>query len=155
MNIKNNINRDESKSQIQKDLENIRQLKQELEEQEERLIQYEEEAYSLTSSMSRLGATSEIKSHHTNDMMAESVAKMMDLNKYINSVLADYYYSIEKVEKSLDILSSLQRRLLRLYYIDGMTSDKVAEVIGYDRRSFFRIRKKALDLLEEYFSRNS
>ena len=136
------------KINIKESLENIRQLKIEIEEQEERLVRYEETAYNLTSSLSSLGPTSSIKSHNVADMMAESVAKMIDLNKYINRILSDYYYSIEEIEKAMEILSSLQRRIIRLYYIDGLAADQVAAEIGYDRRSFYRIRKKALEILE-------
>jgi len=137
-----------TKVNTQEKLESIRQLRIEIEEQEERLVRYEETAYNLTSSLSNLGPTSGIKSHRVNDMMAESVAKMVDLNKYINRILSDYYYSIEEIEKAMAILSSIQRRIIRLYYIDGIAPDKVAEVVGYDRRSFYRIRKKALEILE-------
>lgn len=49
------------------------------------------------------------------------------------------------VEDSLQRLSKIERRILCLVFIDGVKSEKVAELLDISLRTFFRKKSKALE----------
>ena len=79
------------------------------------------------------------------DKLTDGVSKLIDLDKEIDGrvdALVDFRREIEGKISALD--SDMQRRLLKLRYIDGMTWERVAVEMGYERRQICRIHGYAL-----------
>jgi len=51
------------------------------------------------------------------------------------------------IEESLNLLSCNDLQFVSLYYIDGLTAEETAKVMGVSLRTFFRRRNKAIDKL--------
>lgn len=80
--------------------------------------------------------------------MQNAVASIIDLERYIDSLIDQYVDYKAQVVKALETLPTVQYGIMHRHYIRYMTWEKVAEDMGYSTVQVWRIRKKALKNLE-------
>lgn len=83
------------------------------------------------------------------DKMTSGVAKLIELDREIDEkvdALVDFRREIVQHISSID--SHMQRRVLILRYIDGMTWDRIALEMGYVPMQAWRIHGEALSSLK-------
>lgn len=76
------------------------------------------------------------------DITADVVAKMWDLAERMAKKLNVLIEMRIKIENWLDSFAPDERRMLRLYYVDGLSWEAVAEKVGYSSRHLSRIIKR-------------
>lgn len=72
------------------------------------------------------------------DVTAQTVDKMWDLACLLAEKLNRLIALRAQIEGWLDAFEPDERRMLRLYYVDGLTWEEVAERVGYSRRHVSR-----------------
>ena len=83
------------------------------------------------------------------DIMTDGVAKLIEVEQEINDridALIALRREIEGCIRTVD--SSAQRRVLRLRYIEGMTWERVALEMHYERTQVWRLHGRALAALK-------
>nr|DAL51010.1 MAG TPA_asm: Protein of unknown function (DUF722) [Caudoviricetes sp.] len=83
------------------------------------------------------------------DIMTDGVAKLIEVEQEINDridALIALRREIEGCIRAVD--SSAQRRVLRLRYIEGMTWERVALEMHYERTQVWRLHGRALAALK-------
>lgn len=79
------------------------------------------------------------------DKLTDGVGKLVELDKEIDARVDGLVELRREIEGKISALDSdMQRRLLKLRYIDGMTWERVAVEMGYERRQICRIHGYAL-----------
>lgn len=93
-------------------------------------------------------ASAPLGTGHVSDKVGEGVAEYLDLEAEANRKIAGFIAHIRYVEEAIDTLDdSIQRRLLRLRYIDGRTWEQIGEAMCYSRMQLNRLHRKALENL--------
>lgn len=76
------------------------------------------------------------------DVTAETAEKMWELAELM-AVKLNHLISLRaEIEGWLDCFEPEERRILRLYYVDGLTWEEVAERVGYSSRHLSRKIKR-------------
>lgn len=76
------------------------------------------------------------------DVTAETAAKMWELAALLAEKLNRLIALRTEIERALDSFMPEERRILRLYYVDGLTWEEVAEKVGYSSRHLSRKLKR-------------
>ncbi len=76
------------------------------------------------------------------DITAQTAAKMWDLACLLAKKLNRLIALRAEIEQMIDSYEPEDRRMLRLYYIDGLTWEEVAEKVGYSSRHLSRKVKR-------------
>lgn len=82
--------------------------------------------------------------HGEPDKIGEIIAKAQDLRAMYQDKIIALLDEQKKIEEGISKLDSTQRRLLRLYYIDGMTWEQVACAMHYSWNTVHRIHRSSL-----------
>ncbi len=72
------------------------------------------------------------------DPTGELAAKMWQLAQLIANKLNELIALRLEIEQTIDAYPAEDRRILRLYYIDGLTWENVADAVGYSSRHLSR-----------------
>lgn len=89
-------------------------------------------------------------SGHGNGNPKEDLAiKHMELLDHYRELEAELSAEQLAVERAIDSLPPKARALLRFYYVDGLTWDKVCEKMHYSWTQVHRIHGRALEKLKE------
>lgn len=78
------------------------------------------------------------KGSGTNDTTGETAAKLWELSCLLAEKLNRLIELRIQIEQDIDSYSPENRRILRLYYIDGLTWENVADEVGYSQRHLSR-----------------
>lgn len=82
------------------------------------------------------------------DRVTDGISKLIDLEKEIDKKVDKLVDLRREIVSYIDAVdSSAQRRLLQLRYIHGMTWERVAVEMGYERMQVWRLHGKALAAL--------
>jgi len=119
----------------------VRNQKKEIEEQEERLARLEARAQNLSA---KIASESGVMTQNHHDRMCDAIVKILDIKEQLQCDILEYYMALEKIEISIKSLSAIQRRIIRLYYIDCLTAKEIAEKIGYSMRYVYQLRDSGL-----------
>lgn len=76
------------------------------------------------------------------DVTGETAAKMWELAALLAEKLNRLIALRTEIEQALDSFVPEERRILRLYYVDGLTWEEVAEKVGYSSRHLSRKLKR-------------
>ncbi len=80
------------------------------------------------------------------DQLTNGVAKIIELEKEIDAKVDKLVELRREIEASIETVdSNIQRRLLKLRYIDGMTWERVAVEMNYSYMQVCRLHGKALN----------
>ena len=79
------------------------------------------------------------------DIQAENLAKIEGMLERYNELLRKCLVLIEEFETCLELLNSRERRMMRLYYIDGLTWEQVCVEMDLSWMHVSRIRKKIIE----------
>lgn len=71
---------------------------------------------------------------------------LAELDKYQRKV-AEYAKKLNEVEQALETLKPLEREVVRLKYVDGMTLERIGDELGYSRANIKYHLRKALSIL--------
>lgn len=74
-------------------------------------------------------------------------AEAADLRRLWNKRLNEISALILEVEKEVMKLPSVQRRIVRLYYFEGIGDKRIARLVGYDVDVIGRKRRQAVRIL--------
>lgn len=85
----------------------------------------------------------------TPDRTAELLEELEALERRTDSTVAKYLRHVSIMEDSINTLpDSRMRRVMRLYYLDGLCWEAVAESMNYEERQCRRLRDEAFIFLE-------
>lgn len=87
--------------------------------------------------------------HGVSDPTSAKALQYMELVTLYRTRLRDLYRVQLEVEKAIETLEPRERRLMRLYYLDGLTWEQVCVEMSYSWMQIHRIHAKALDQLKD------
>lgn len=120
---------------LRKAMKNVDQLKEQIATLELRRISPRSAAY----------GSERVQSSAKGDIQADQIAKIDGLieryRKELNSIL-DLQ---SEFEKKILLLTPIEKRIMRHYYIDGMMWEEVWQETNYCTRQLYRIHNKILD----------
>lgn len=88
-------------------------------------------------------------SNKQEDKMAANMIRMESLIDTYNRKLEQLLQSQAEVERMIETLPTVERLIIRYYYIDGMKWDAVARKVVYNRRYTLKLHGRALELLDK------
>lgn len=125
------------------DLNRLRFLRDEIRQLDEKAMELRARAERLTSILTGMPSGS-----HDHDRMAGIVAELADNACCAAAKALELTKACEDAERWIDALPEQQRRVMRLYYMDGVrTWKEVAERLPYSERHCRRIRNAAIEKL--------
>lgn len=74
----------------------------------------------------------------------ESLARYIDLKTQLQSNLETTAAKVRRIERSLDALPQLERRVLELSFVEHWPASAVCEAVGYEERTVRNIKRRAL-----------
>jgi len=80
----------------------------------------------------------------TGDRMAENVARWVDLQQEYRDKLSRCLDMRMAVEKAMDVLTPIERQVIRAYYIQGKTWEEVCVTVNYEWAQTHRKHASAL-----------
>ena len=84
------------------------------------------------------------------DHYAEIMAQIDQLEQRIRQQTAEAIKALEEITDTISKLSDFSHRALLInYYINGMTWEMVAESMGYDVRTIYRMHDDSLEEIEK------
>lgn len=84
-----------------------------------------------------------------NDAMVDGVERLLEVEQEINERVAAAMGLRREIETCIDgLASNAQRRLLRLRYIEGLSWERIGQLMGYERMQVWRIHGKALESIK-------
>ncbi len=78
------------------------------------------------------------------DAVSDTAARLWQLSQLLAQRLNQLIALRQEIEEFIANLQPEERRLLRLYYIEGLTWEKTAERLGYSVRQLNRRQKQTL-----------
>ncbi len=81
------------------------------------------------------------------DPTAQSAAHLWELSCLLAARLNELVALRTEIERAIATLEPDERRIIRLYYVEGHTLESVAELVGYSVRHLWRKRKEILQKL--------
>lgn len=122
------------------DLNRLRFLREEIRRLDEKAEVLRARAERLTPILTDMPSGS-----HDHDQMAGIIAELVDNERRAAEKALALTQACEDTERWLDALPDQQRRVMRLYYVDGIrTWKEVAELLPYSERHCRRIKNAAL-----------
>lgn len=88
-----------------------------------------------------------VQSSPKGDIQPDQIAKMDDLIAEYREKLNNTLMKQKEFEQLISTLPTLERRIMRYYYIDGLKWEEVWQRTNYCVRHLTRINRKALDEL--------
>lgn len=86
------------------------------------------------------------------DSVGDAVAKIIDLEKNVDSVVDDFIRKRNEIIKKLDGIKNIQYyQVLSLKYINNKTYKEIAELLGCSIMQINRIRQKAILEFEKMY----
>lgn len=82
------------------------------------------------------------------DKVGEAAARLWQLTELLAQRLNQLIALRKEIEKTIEALQPEERRLLRLYYIEGLNWEQVAERLDYSSR---QIRRKQRQIMQQLF----
>lgn len=79
------------------------------------------------------------------DVQPDNIARLDELLEKYNAALAECVELIYDFEKALECLNSRERRIMRLYYIDGLTWEKICVEENISWTNHHRIKNRAYE----------
>lgn len=122
------------------DFEQMKQYRQLVAEIAE--LEQEREALSEGRLPSSWGLSERVSGGVLPDTTADVVAKMWELAQRLAERLNQLIALRAEIEGWLEEFEPEERRMLRLYYVDGLTWEEVAERVGYSSRHLSRKIKR-------------
>lgn len=124
-------------------LQTYRDIVAEISEQEERLYMLDCKAQKITT---RLSDEPHVESQ-IHDSMAETIATKVDLLNAINRTVSASYKLLRDIEMAIESLPAIEKRLIRMRYMDGMRWESICVDMGYEWAQTHRIHASALQNL--------
>lgn len=122
------------------ELRRLRTMREEIRRLDEKAEVLRARAERLTSILTGMPAGT-----HEHDQMAGIIAELVDNERRAAEKTLELTQACEAAERWLDALPEQQRRVMRLYYVDGVrTWKEVAELLPYSERHCRRIKNAAL-----------
>lgn len=131
-----------ARQDIQRRLSEYRSIKQEI-------AQIEAQIKSLDGSPSGVNLDGMPRGSGTGDPVASIVNQRMALKEKYMEELAGLYAAQRHVEELIESLKSIERRLLRHRYIEGLSWRRIGAKMHYCREQCHNIHVRALDRLVE------
>ncbi len=127
-----------------KDLNRLRFLRDEIRQLDEKAMELRARAERLTPILTGMPSGT-----HEHDQMAGIIAELVDNERRAAEKALTLTQACEDAERWLDALPDQQRRVMRLYYVDGVrTWKEVAERTPYHYIHCLRVKEAALRKLE-------
>lgn len=82
------------------------------------------------------------------DKVGEAAARLWQLTQLLAQRLNQLIALRKEIEKTIEALQPEERRLLRLYYIEGLNWEQVAERLDYSTR---QINRKQRQIMQQLF----
>ena len=126
------------------DLNRLRFLRDEIRQLDEKAMELRARAERLTPILTGMPSGT-----HEHDQMAGIIAELVDNERRAAEKALTLTQACEDAERWLDALPDQQRRVMRLYYVDGIrTWKEVAEKTPYHYIHCLRVKEAALRKLE-------
>ena len=126
------------------DLNRLRFLRDEIRQLDEKAMELRARAERLTPILTGMPSGT-----HEHDQMAGIIAELVDNERRAAEKALALTQACEDAERWLDALPDQQRRVMRLYYVDGVrTWKEVAERTPYHYIHCLRVKEAALRKLE-------
>ena len=126
------------------DLNRLRFLRDEIRQLDEKAMELRARAERLTPILTGMPSGT-----HEHDQMAGIIAELVDNERRAAEKALALTQACEDAERWLDALPDQQRRVMRLYYVDGIrTWKEVAEKTPYHYIHCLRVKEAALRKLE-------
>lgn len=127
-------------------------IKQEIIELQERIEQiYSSSLYPKGSQLTGMPRPS----GYSNDGMIRIFEKIEELTEFYQAKQAKLNELCRRIEAEIEALPSLERRVIRLRYLDGKEWSEIKEVIGCSKATLHRINKKITSEFKNDASRYS
>lgn len=85
----------------------------------------------------------------TEDRMADSIAKLLDLQEEWAKLVDESIDLLREIDSALNRMPDVERRILKYKFVHGWTWDSVAAKVGYTERGVRKARKRALRMFAE------
>ena len=83
------------------------------------------------------------------DKVAAAVIAVTELKDTLADKTLTYVQQLTDVEGAIDSLPPLERRIMRMHYIDGLSWTRISEIVNYSYQYIFVIRARAFDMLDK------
>ena len=127
-------------------LREVRAAYKERKQLEEKIVEFE---FMRVSPRTAVYGTERVQTSARGDMQPDTIAKLDELIATYNAKLKACVELIAEFESALEVVNSKERRILRMYYIDGMTWEQVCVEANMSWTNLHRMRKKALGKILE------
>ena len=128
------MNRDDLYA-LRSEIKEVEQLKEKISELELKRI----------SPRSAVYGSERVQTSAKGDIQPDQIAKMDDLLDTYRSKLSKILDMQKEFEQLISPLSSLERRIMRYYYIDGLKWEEVWQKTNYCVRHLTRMNRNAID----------
>lgn len=126
-------------------LREVREAYKERKQLKEKIIEFES---ARTSPRGTVYGVERVQTSPRGDIQADSIATLDKLLERYNAKLIECTELIYEFETALEKLGSRERRLMRMYYIDGMTWEQVCVEMNLSWTNLHRVRRKAIEKIE-------
>lgn len=103
--------------------------------------------YELATSVPGIDTTT-LKVQTSSRSENEIITKYLDLERELKKDIAAVLEKKETVYKKLQVLDGLEKDIMQLRYIGGLSWDEIADKINVSSRHVYRIHDKALEKLK-------
>lgn len=103
--------------------------------------------YELATSVPGIDTTT-LKVQTSSSSENEIINKYLDLERELKKDIAAVLEKKETVYKKLQVLDGLEKDIMQLRYIGGLSWDEIADKINVSSRHVYRIHDKALEKLK-------
>lgn len=103
--------------------------------------------YELATSVPGIDTTT-LKVQTSSRSENEIITKYLDLERELKKDIAAVLEKKETVYKKLQVLDGLEKDIMQLRYIGGLSWDEIADKINVSSRHVYRIHDKALEQLK-------
>lgn len=103
--------------------------------------------YELATSVPGIDTTT-LKVQTSSRSENEIINKYLDLERELKKDIAAVLEKKKKIYKGLQILCGLEKEIMQLRYIGGLSWDEIADKINVSSRHVYRIHDKALEKLK-------
>lgn len=84
----------------------------------------------------------------TQEKLRETVGseeKLQGLEAKLTDLIDSYLHRVERFETELTVLSPYERTVMRLYYLEGLSWEDVAETVHYSISAVYQLRRSAIN----------
>lgn len=124
-------------------LRNYRWLRLNMKKLEDRVLEIETAITKRTSVISDMP-----QGCAESDKMAAGVIRLVEAREKLYEKQLEYWHTMAEIEKAISVLDERGQCLMRLYYIDGCTWEKVCCVMSYQWTQIHRLHAKYLEEIQ-------